>query len=68
MVDTATYKLMHGDEEVPGPRHELAESEMRAEGLPAEPFVLLLPATISGYGFHNKKWSEYIDFRCEVVD
>ncbi|KAF2113908.1 P-loop containing nucleoside triphosphate hydrolase protein [Lophiotrema nucula] len=30
---------------------------MRSEDPPAEPFVLLLPATIKGFGFHNKKWS-----------
>lgn len=58
MIDMNTYKVMHGDEEGSNPRDELPENEMRAETLPAEPFVLLLPATIRGYGFHNKKWSK----------
>jgi hypothetical protein len=58
MVDDATYKLMHGDEEPVEGREELDENSMRTDALPAEPFVLLLPATIRGYGFHNKKWSK----------
>jgi hypothetical protein len=57
MVDMKTYKLMHGDGETPAARKELSKEDMNAEALPAEPFVLLLPATIRGYGFHNKKWS-----------
>jgi hypothetical protein len=60
MVDDTTYKLMHGDgdDEPDEDREELDEDSMRADDLPAEPFVLLLPATIRGYGFHNKKWSK----------
>ncbi|KAF2833898.1 P-loop containing nucleoside triphosphate hydrolase protein [Ophiobolus disseminans] len=63
MIDMTTYKLMHGDEgdeEPPAPRNELPEHEMRAEVYPAEPFILLLPATVRGYGFHNKKWSRLL--------
>jgi hypothetical protein len=59
MVDTVTYNLMHGDEDTAEDRIELAEEEMHADSLPTEPFVLLLPATIRGYGFHNKKWSKH---------
>jgi hypothetical protein len=60
MVDDTTYKLMHGDrdEELDEDREVLDEESMHADELPAEPFVLLLPATIRGYGFHNKKWSK----------
>jgi hypothetical protein len=60
MVDDTTYKLMHGDrdEELEEYREVLDEGSMHADELPAEPFVLLLPATIRGYGFHNKKWSK----------
>jgi hypothetical protein len=60
MVDATTYKLMHEDEEQADDREELDEDSMRTDDLPAEPFVLLLPATIPGYGFHNKKWSKYL--------
>jgi hypothetical protein len=60
MVDDITYKLMHGDDddEASEGREELDEDSMRCDDLPEEPFVLLLPATIRGYGFHNKKWSK----------
>jgi hypothetical protein len=64
MVDMNTYKLMHeekdDDEEeakAPAPREELSDAEMYADAPPAEPFALLLPPSIRGYGFHNKKWS-----------
>jgi hypothetical protein len=59
MIDDATYKLMHGAEAVDEYGEELDEESMRAEEPPADPFVLLLPATIRGFGFHNKKWSKF---------
>jgi hypothetical protein len=58
MIDMATYKVMHDDEEPSAPRDEPPAEDMLTETLPAEPFALLLPATIRGYGFHNKKWSK----------
>lgn len=61
MVDDATYKLMHlggDDDENMDDRDLLDEDSMSAEMPPKNPFVLLLPATIRVYGFHNKKWSE----------
>ena len=60
MVDDATYKLMHGErdeDENMGDREVLDEEAMQAEQAPEGPFLLLLPVTIRGYGFHNKKWS-----------
>ena len=63
MVDTETYNLMHISEDVNHDRTELSGDEMRAAKPPAEPFILLLPATIRGYGFHNKKWSKHISVR-----
>jgi hypothetical protein len=64
MVDTTIYRLMHGDEneEPTTDRMDLDEEAMGADSVPAEPFVLLLPATIRGYGFHNKKWSKFPQF------
>jgi hypothetical protein len=66
MVDDMTYRLMHGDgdEEPDEDRDELDEDSIHADHLPAEPFVLLLPATIRGYGFHNKKWSKFSHQTC----
>ena len=57
MVDMTTYKLMHGEEEVDPERTELRHDETQGEEIPTEPFVLLLPATVKGFGLHNKKWS-----------
>jgi hypothetical protein len=58
MVDAKTYKPMHGDQEEVDDPEELDEDSMRADDLPAEPFVPFLPATIPDNGFHNKKWSK----------
>ncbi|RYN29650.1 hypothetical protein AA0115_g5269 [Alternaria tenuissima] len=57
MVDMEAYRLMHGrDDELPR-QSELTEDVLRNDEIPEGPFALLLPATIIGYGFHNKKWS-----------
>jgi hypothetical protein len=58
MVDMATYKLMHSNEDDFTSRGELDESAMNSEELPKELFLAILPPTIRGFGFHNKKWSE----------
>ncbi|KAH5442997.1 hypothetical protein HBI23_131260 [Parastagonospora nodorum] len=60
-----TFKLMHGDgdgdgdgdEDLAEARTELGEDMMGNDGVPPQPFALLLPAFIRGYGFHNKKWN-----------
>lgn len=62
MVDTEAYKLMHEDEEPLQDRTELEEALMHGSELPEEPFALVLPATVRGYGFHNKKWSMYSNY------
>lgn len=57
MVDMATYNLMHNNDEPIPERAELDEEAMLAKDPPDDAFALLLPATIKGFGFHNKKWS-----------
>lgn len=57
MVDTTTFKVMHDAEDAPVV-DDLGEEPMQSDEAPAEPFLLLLPSHIRGYGFHNKKWSE----------
>ncbi|KAF2035608.1 P-loop containing nucleoside triphosphate hydrolase protein [Setomelanomma holmii] len=60
MVDTMTYKLMHGtdeEDEPPADRTELDQAAMSAAEPPDESFTLLLPARVRGYGFDNKKWN-----------
>lgn len=50
---------MHEQDEEPSEHDTLADDLMNAEQPPPEPFTLLLPARIRGYGFHNKKWSAF---------
>lgn len=65
MVDTTTYKLMHPPEPEADSSHlaRLDESTMLDERLPDASrypyFSLLLPPKIKGFGFHDKKWSQY---------
>ena len=58
MVDTATYKEMHDSDEDPI-MSELSDEQLQSDEPPDGDFVLLLPHTIRGYGFHNKKWSKF---------
>jgi hypothetical protein len=57
MIDMGTYRLMHGSEDIESTREELFESAMQADEPPEETFLLLLPALMKGFGFHDKKWS-----------
>lgn len=65
MVDTATYRLMHPpeSESESSSQMRLDESTMLDQRLPDNSryphFSLLLPSKIKGFGFHNKKWSQY---------
>jgi SpoVK/Ycf46/Vps4 family AAA+-type ATPase len=59
MVDTNTYKLLHPTNADHEAHQELDPAAMDNDDPPADPFPLLLPAKIRGYGFHDKKWSEW---------
>lgn len=59
MVDMATWQLMHGADEDSQPREELDEQTLSKLEPPTGVFLLLLPALIKGFGFHDKKWSKY---------
>lgn len=59
MVDTEAYKLMHSRDDDPITKSELSDAVLESDVPPGGPFTLMLPATIKGYGFHNKKWSMY---------
>jgi hypothetical protein len=61
MVDMEAYRLMHGRDDDPPRQSELTEDVLGNDEIPEGPFALLLPATINGYGFHNKKWSRQIE-------
>ncbi|CAN9304631.1 unnamed protein product [Alternaria sp. RS040] len=60
MVDTEVYRLMHGRDDDPPRQSELTEDIFGNDEIPEGSFALLLPATINGYGFHNKKWNVLI--------
>ena len=60
MVDNAMYRQMHQAEaEAPAQRKDLDREAIESDQPPADPFALLLPATIRGYGLHDKKWSKF---------
>lgn len=64
MIDFKTYKELHPDAKVAG---SLAKSQdrviddevMDSDEPPQEPDLLVLPNTLVGYNFRQKKWSEY---------
>jgi len=60
MVDMETYQQMvHGQDPTDRAleRDELGKDDMGKEQPPDESFLLLLPAEIYGFGFHDRKWS-----------
>jgi hypothetical protein len=57
MVDTETYKLMHSSDDEQISHSEISEETLKAANPPEGSFALMLPPTIRGFGFHNKKWS-----------
>jgi hypothetical protein len=62
MVDVNTHKLMHHDDnESPTQREhrELNNEISQSDQLPQGNSLLMLPATINGYGFHDKKWRTF---------
>ncbi|KAI4629136.1 uncharacterized protein J4E87_003397 [Alternaria ethzedia] len=57
MVDAEAYKLMHGRDDDPTSKSGLSSEELKKDEPPGGAFTLMLPATMKGYGFHNKKWN-----------
>ncbi|RYN81405.1 hypothetical protein AA0120_g10146 [Alternaria tenuissima] len=60
MVDMEAYRLMHGRDDDPPRQSELTDVVLGNDEIPEGSFALILPATINGYGFHNKKWNVLI--------
>lgn len=72
MIDMSTYTDLHGDVARPARENQsetekgsveegtryLGEDEMERSTPPSGPFVLMLPPTIIGFRFHDKKWSK----------
>lgn len=63
MIDHSTYRQMHPQQAPPAsPRDPNTSQEavnMDSEEPPTGVFCILLPPTMLGYGFHDKKWSTY---------
>jgi len=60
MIDLKLYNEMHGEKpDQNSTRVELDDIYMLSDTLPAEPFALLLPDKVIGYGFHDKSFSMY---------
>ena len=60
MIDYETYKALHRNEaaaeHLPANTEELPEAAMKQEQPPGDTFLLLLPAFVQGYSFHDKEW------------
>ncbi|KAK2746120.1 hypothetical protein FQN55_005749 [Onygenales sp. PD_40] len=56
MIDMNTYMQMHGNSENTIERDDLGHEAMDKAEPPEDPFLLLLPAEILGFGFNDKKW------------
>lgn len=57
MIDLPTYGRMHPNTAIV---HDTeSEGIELLETPPKDPFLFLLPASVRGYGFHDKKWSKY---------
>ena len=65
MIDYPTYRQMHPQK---FPQPVATDAEMDEQGVdmsqddpPSDPdFCLMLPGSMPGYAFHDKKWSKYI--------
>jgi hypothetical protein len=57
MVDLNAYRQIH-PEAVEEP-DSIEEGIEKQESPPDPDFLLLLPAHIRGFGFHDKKWGEF---------
>ncbi|KAB2573618.1 Lon protease [Lasiodiplodia theobromae] len=69
MVDMKTYQMLHASTvEEPAEHSTLSAEEIRKEHPPGDDFPLLLPATVLGYGFHDKKWRSLLVDCIEEVD
>ncbi|SPO04285.1 related to TOB3 (member of AAA-ATPase family) [Cephalotrichum gorgonifer] len=56
MVDMSTYRELHKEQGQSGERGDLDAEAMSRDEPPDDPFVLLLPPRILGFGMHDKKW------------
>ena len=64
MIDYETYNSIHGADE--GLPKQLSEAEMFRQGVDinsdeqSDDFYKLLPSTLKGFAFHDKRWRTYV--------
>lgn len=67
MVDVEAYHRSYGESnpEYPNTDEFIEQIHLMDSGKftasPHEEFVLLMPPTIYGFGFHDKQWSPYLE-------
>jgi hypothetical protein len=59
MIDMNMYRQMHANEAQTSQEDNLGPAAFDGEQPPSETFLLLLQTTIPGFGFQDKKWSEF---------
>jgi len=61
MVDMLAYRDLSPDQNMnPDIDLKVLGAEfLDSDGPPSDPFVLLLPPRVKGFGFHDKKWREF---------
>lgn len=72
MIDYPTHRQMHPQK---FPQPVATDAEMEEQGIdmskddpPNDPdFCLMLPGSMPGYAFHDKKWSKYFDAECDAL-
>ena len=67
MIDYSTHRQMHPNK---FPQQLVPKDEMLDDGVdidsdepPKYPFCMLLPPTMLGYAFHDKKWSKFLNVK-----
>lgn len=67
MVDVETYHRSCGESKLEDPNTDEFVEQFcpmdsgKFTAPPPEEFVLLMPPTIYGFGFHDKQWSPYLE-------
>ena len=68
MIDMNMYRQMHANEvESVSQRDDLGPEAFERNEPPSDTFMLLLQTTIPGFGFQDKKWSEFRLVICETT-
>ena len=51
-----TYRELHPEEDALETREYISDEQMESDEPPAGDFLLVLPVTVHGFGFQDKKW------------